>query len=289
MRLRVAGLVLAVAVSGCAGSGAPSSKPAPSPSPSASDPASVSDAALPGGLDMTCRGSGEPTVVLVPGLGVDRSVFTELAGLLPASVQVCTTERAGVGSSPPLADDVPDPSAGSAADQLLEGLHGRGLDGPYVLLGWSYGGLVVQAFVDRHPNVVAGVVLEDASVPEQFTERIWREQSIDWAEGGRPIDTDATIRELAELDFGDVPLFVLTQGEMAGRLRDNWFGHQDRLAALSPDSVHVVADDSGHEIHVDALPLVDAAVTEVVTAVTQGRPLKPCDRRFARWQGSCRG
>ncbi len=101
--------------------------------------------------------------------------------------------------------------------------------------------------------------------------------------------TNATIRQLAELDFRDVPLFVLTQGAMTGRLRDNWFGHQDRLAALSADSVHVVADDSGHEIHIDALPLVNAAVTEVVAAVAQGRPLEPCDRRFARWQGSCRG
>ncbi|MFN8192769.1 MAG: alpha/beta fold hydrolase [Nocardioidaceae bacterium] len=299
MRHAIVGTVLATVLGGCAGSGEPSSEPAPSAAPSVS-PAESSAAessaagspsgdAFPGGLDMTCDDSGGPTVVLVPGLGADRTVFDELAGVLPDSVRVCQTERAGVGTSPALPGDAPDPTAGSAADQLLEALQARGVSGPYVLLGWSYGGMVVQAFVDRHPRDVAGVVLEDASVPEEFTEPFWRRQSIDWAEGGRSIDTRGTARELAHLDFGDVPLFVLTQGEPTGEFRRNWFGHQDFLASLSSDSVHVVADQSGHEIHRDALPLVRAAVTEVVSAVGSGSPLRPCDGRFARLDGSCRG
>lgn len=236
---------------------------------------------------MTCRGNGSPTVVLVPGLGAERSTFSALADALADSPRVCTTERAGIGDSPALSADAPDPSAASAAEQLLGALQERDIEAPYVLLGWSYGGLVVQAFVKQYTDEVAGVILEDSSVPEQFTEPFWRRQGIDWSEGGRQIDQNATIHELRDLDFGDLPLFVLTQGDPTGRFRKNWFGHQDRLTALSTNSLHVVAD-SGHEIHVDALPLVTTAVKEVVESAQQQDALHPCDKRFTRLQGACR-
>lgn len=273
-------VTIAAMVAGCGdASGRPSAQ-------STTASSGIDDRPL-GGIAMTCRGEGDPTVVLVPGLEGDLGVFSDLMKALPATNRVCSTERAGVGESPPLPAGEADPSAGSAADQLLGGLQERGMNGPYVLLGWSYGGMVVQAFADRHPESVSGILLEDSSVPAQFAEPLWKKVGIDWVEGGRPIDQDSTTGQLADLDFGEVPLFVLTQDELPGAYQRNWFRHQDDLAALSTDSVHVVAH-SGHEIHVDALPLVAAAIREVVDAVRGDGTLESCDERFARLGGSCR-
>lgn len=42
-------------------------------------------------------------------------------------------------------------------------------EGPYVLLGHSYGGLYTQMYAARYSDEVAGVALVDSSHPEQFT------------------------------------------------------------------------------------------------------------------------
>ncbi len=163
---------------------------------------------------MTCVGEGEPAVVLVAGLHTSGDTFADLARELGATTQVCSYDRAGIGDSPPLPASAPDPSAGSAADDLALTLSAEGIAAPYVVVGWSYGGLVTQAFATRHADLVAGIVLEDSSVTGQFTDPYFRD--IDWVEGGRSVDKAATTRQLKAVDFGDVPLGVLTAGEASG-------------------------------------------------------------------------
>jgi pimeloyl-ACP methyl ester carboxylesterase len=161
----------------------------------------------PQGLAMTCSGSTGPVVVLEAGLDTSGDVFEALVAELDDQ-RVCISDRAGVGSSPPLAPSDPDPWPGSAADALAETLAANGQQPPYVMLGWSYGGMVVQAFATRHPDLVAGLVLEDASVPEQFEDKAW--QDIDWVDGGRPVDKNRSVKELSAVDFVDLPVVVLT-------------------------------------------------------------------------------
>ena len=116
------------------------------------------------------------------------------------------------------------------------------------MLGWSYGGLVTQAFAARHEDLLAGVVLEDAATPEVFDSDEW--ESFTWAEGGRDVDTEATTDEVAGLDFGSIPLVVLTQGTMQGWPDPSlWRDIQDELATLSDNAVHVVATEAGHVVH----------------------------------------
>jgi pimeloyl-ACP methyl ester carboxylesterase len=47
-------------------------------------------------------------------------------------------------------------------------LTAAGVAGPFVVVGHSYGGLVVRAFADAYPDEVVGMVLVDASHPDQW-------------------------------------------------------------------------------------------------------------------------
>ncbi|GAA1987395.1 hypothetical protein GCM10009777_22150 [Microbacterium pumilum] len=227
-------------------------------------------------------------MVLVPGLGTDGSAFLELQDELAETNRVCSYSRAGLGGSPSWPEHLDDPSAGDAADQLLATLDAREEPGPYVMLGWSYGGVVAQAFAVRHGDLLAGLVLEDAATPELFDSPEW--DFFAWAEGGRDIDTARTTDELNGLDLGDLPLIVLTQGTMEDWPDPElWLQTQDRLATLSDDVLHVIATEAGHAVHWDAEALVVRAVDDVVDAVRSNEPLPECDNH--RWRpltGECR-
>jgi len=277
---------LVASLGGCAsGQDAVSDRPSPSAAVTSPTEPPESSTAEPGGLHMTCQGSGSPTVVFEAGLGTSGGVFVPLARRLQRTTRTCYYDRAGIGASPPLADGAPDPSAGSAAAALRRALAVEGVDPPYVVVGWSWGGMVTQAFADRYPDLVGGILLEDSAVPAEFSEPFFGD--IDWSEGGRRIDQKATTRQLAAVDFAAIPLVVLTQGEPTGRFRRIWFGYHAHLASRSTDVVHVEAIDSGHEVHADAEDLERALILELIRAVRSGDGLRPCYRRFAALHGDC--
>jgi pimeloyl-ACP methyl ester carboxylesterase len=59
------------------------------------------------------------------------------------------------------------------AKQISSELHtllkGANIEGPYVLVGHSFGGLYVRTYAARYPDEVAGVVLVDSSSPKQVS------------------------------------------------------------------------------------------------------------------------
>jgi pimeloyl-ACP methyl ester carboxylesterase len=278
-RGRLLAVVPLLILAGCSGD-----EPAKDAAPTPTANSTTSDA-TDASLHMSCTGEGSPTIVLNAGLDSSGDVFDSMTGELSSTTRVCRYDRAGIGGSPALADDEPDPTAGSAATALHETLAGEGIEPPYVAIGWSYGGVVTQAFASAYPDEVAGVLLEDSSVPAEFTEPYFSD--IGWKEGGRSVDTAATIKELQGLDLGDTPLVVLTQGDATGKLRRIWYGYHRDLAKVSTDALHIIALGAGHEIHVDSEELEVALTEELVTAVRDGEPLAACDRRVARLGGRC--
>jgi pimeloyl-ACP methyl ester carboxylesterase len=106
-----------------------------------------------------------PTVVLDAGIGSCSVHWAWVQAELAPSVRVVAYDRAGLGWS----DRGPRPrDAGRSADELRAALRVAGLAGPFVVAGHSYGGLVVRALADRYPEDVAGMVLVDASHPDQW-------------------------------------------------------------------------------------------------------------------------
>jgi hypothetical protein len=121
---------------------------------------------------LECRGSGSPTVVLVAGLKAsagdwniakpsEPTVFAAVAKF----TRVCAYDRPGtpVGEKPSRSDPVAQPTtAEDAVSDLHALLSAAGVAGPYVLVGHSYGGLVVRLFASTYPDDVSGLVLVDA-------------------------------------------------------------------------------------------------------------------------------
>jgi pimeloyl-ACP methyl ester carboxylesterase len=111
-------------------------------------------------------GSGSPAVVLESGISASslnwRRVQTEIAEF----ARVCSYDRSGLGWSE-LSDQPCTPM--SLAAQLHSLLRAAELRPPYVLVGHSFGGLVVRAFAARFPDETAGIVLVDAVDPAEWT------------------------------------------------------------------------------------------------------------------------
>jgi pimeloyl-ACP methyl ester carboxylesterase len=117
-------------------------------------------------LHLSCVGSGSPLVVLVPGAGELSSIWGWIAPEIARATRVCVYDRAGRGWS----DPVPEQQDGFAvAADLRALLATANEEGPYVLVGHSFGGLYVRAFAARYGDQTAGMVLLDASGPQMFT------------------------------------------------------------------------------------------------------------------------
>ena len=117
-------------------------------------------------LHINCLGEGSPTVILeAANLGMS-ALWVRVQRQLAQSTRVCAYDRAGLGWS----ERGPEPrDARQISSELHTLLEGAGTEGPYVLVGHSYGGLYARMYAARYPNQVAGLVLVDSSHPEQFT------------------------------------------------------------------------------------------------------------------------
>jgi pimeloyl-ACP methyl ester carboxylesterase len=121
---------------------------------------------------LKCIGRGSPTVVLGGGLRAsaedwsisDKSKPTVFSGV-GKFTRVCACDRPGtpVGEKPSRGDPVPQPTtAKDAVADLHALLSAAGEAGPYVLVGHSYGGLIVRLYASTYPKEVSGLVLIDA-------------------------------------------------------------------------------------------------------------------------------
>jgi pimeloyl-ACP methyl ester carboxylesterase len=106
-------------------------------------------------VHLYCIGAGSPTVVIV-GAG-----FSFNWGLVQPEVskftQVCSYDHSGVGWS----DDGPKDSCSLRVSEVHAALKNAGINGPYVLVGHSLGGLVARLYAGRYSDEVAGMVFVD--------------------------------------------------------------------------------------------------------------------------------
>jgi pimeloyl-ACP methyl ester carboxylesterase len=115
-------------------------------------------------MHIDCSGQGTPAVVLDSGLGDSFVSWQKVQPQIAKFTRVCSYDRAGIGYS----DPSPRPRTSQViAEELNSLLQAAGVPPPYVLVGHSMGGYDVRVFAGLYRNEIAGVVLVDASHPDQ--------------------------------------------------------------------------------------------------------------------------
>jgi pimeloyl-ACP methyl ester carboxylesterase len=254
-------------------------------------------------LRYVCDGEGAPAVIIDQGQGlsIERGFerpepigWTRVFREVRKFTRVLMHDRAGLGSSDP-------PSGPRTSQEMVEDLRvvlaAAKVRPPYVLVGHSIGGFNVRLFAGRYPDDVAGVVLVDASHPDQLA----RFASVAPPEApGEPLSLKflrnapvamtspeaIDLRACAEQargirTIGLKPLVVVSQSAMAmappgmlvpvwEKMRPVWSELQRDLLGLSAMSAQVVARYAGHMIQADEPGLVVEAILATVRDVRSG-------------------
>jgi hypothetical protein len=117
-----------------------------------------------------CAGDGSPTVVYFTGWAPDLTkrgvdIARGIESALGPTFRVCSYERRNTGRSEAVDGTQSPEDVIADVDGFMAAL---GEEGPFLLLGASFGGLVASAYAVAHPEQVAGVVLLDASTAVDY-------------------------------------------------------------------------------------------------------------------------
>lgn len=120
-------------------------------------------------LHLFCMGEGSPTVIL-DALGDGTSAhWGWVQPIVAEQTRVCAYDRAGKGWS----EAGPTPRDGRTIAQELHTLLANAqIEGPVVVVGHSFGGLIGRIYADLYPQQVAGMVLVDPGLPELRSDRM---------------------------------------------------------------------------------------------------------------------
>ena len=221
-------------------------------------------------LYIECIGSGSPTVIFEAGQGGAAATAplggaTGIRQAIAAETRVCAYDRAGFGASEARPAAVA-PTGTQYAHELHALLAGANVPGPYVLVGPSFGGLVIAAFAAQFPSETAGLVFVDSDTCKQTCSY------------GAP---ESGTFDLASATFGSRPIAVLLAE----------FGSQSdgrNLVSRSSNPMLVTATGSGHAIIADQPQVVTEATRLVVAAARAGSTLPPCEQtRIPAVGGRC--
>jgi pimeloyl-ACP methyl ester carboxylesterase len=279
-------------------------------------------------LHINCMGEGSPTVILESGWIESSSTWLFIQPEIAKTTRVCSYDRAGYGWS----EASPRPRTASwRVDELHTLLVNANVQGPYVLVGHSLGGMLVRVYAHTYPDEVVGMVLVDSmheeqyerllgqkdtipvglrqfrmlgvlsstgfmalapqTIPNQgFPDEVFAQYQVVWATGehlttaaaeiNAMLESTAEVRAHQIISFGNLPLSVLSRGlydpnPALSETENQQFWEetkamQSELAALSSNSTHTIAEQSGHHIQFDQPDLVINAILEMVAALQKG-------------------
>jgi pimeloyl-ACP methyl ester carboxylesterase len=251
-------------------------------------------------IEVNVFGHGTPPVVIEPSFGGSAGEWRSIAEQLSADTTVITYDRAPYGASSPARDRR---MPADIARDLHAVLEAAGVAGPFVLVGFSVGGLYARRYAAMYPGDVSGMVLIESShegqtplLNEVFTWKVKLEGLLFYPRtvfsrradrGGA--DRRSLVREwrsfrgltaadkpLGPGEFGGKPLIVLTRadgGPYGGRQWELWHSFHTEQAALSGNRRHVISAAHAHELHQSDPALVISAIQQVVRSARSGIPL----------------
>ncbi|MGI2328379.1 alpha/beta hydrolase [Planococcus sp. YIM B11945] len=116
-------------------------------------------------LHLHKQGEGKPTILFETGSGMASSSWGDLPKELSRYGTVVTYDRGGYAWSE-------EPTTERTGDNIIQefytALKNEEIDGPYILVGHSLGGMYARLFAQTYPDEVEGIVLLD-SRPENYS------------------------------------------------------------------------------------------------------------------------
>lgn len=106
-----------------------------------------------------------PTVVFESGIAATSQNWLRVQESVAGFARAVSYDRGGLGWSSASASER---TPSNIARELSEMLQRAGIPGPYVLVGHSFGGLVVRRYAAMYPGEVAGVILVDSMRAEEW-------------------------------------------------------------------------------------------------------------------------
>ena len=222
-------------------------------------------------------GSGSATVVFEAGLGNGMASWALVAPDVAEIANVFAYDRPGYGAS-----DLTDKSRDGAAivADLRELLVATGHEPPYVLVGHSLGGTLMDLYARTHPDEVAALVLVD-SRHHDFTSRCIAQfdavtcdipTDIEIERAPRPmrdewLALELTVQQRGEAPtFPEVPLVVITAGIAEGSplYTDLWRQTQQDYADMVSGSRLIIAERSGHGIPIQQPKIIIDTIADLV-------------------------
>jgi pimeloyl-ACP methyl ester carboxylesterase len=254
-----------------------------------------------GGRDiyLECSGTGSPTVVLISGAGVasdnwqyvdsdesaepaDSAVYPETARF----TRVCAYDRPDTqqwDGAASRSTTVPQPTTaqGDAAD-LHALLTAAEVDGPYVVVGHSWGGLIATTFARTYPDDVSGVVLVDPGsqyLQTALPPDVWAQwmqlaaetgqqhpdlESPDYPSSIAALEATPPLPAMPAVVFSaDQPFDYLGIGDAEAYWPDWLEAHA--LLAASLGATHITETNSGHFVANESPALVVEQICSMMT------------------------
>ncbi len=251
-------------------------------------------------LEMVSFGQGTPTVIVEAALsdpavesGSWKSVIDEVA----KTTRICIYDRAGLGKS-----DAVTTGSRTSLDFMkdLHTLLGKAkAPPPYILVGHSIGGYTVRLYASKYPEEVAGVILVDTSIADQWSEwlalmppesrqepeglrktrNLFKQKAVSQNPDNVPerLDFNASSAEVkATGDLGNKPLVIISHSrdgrsfpdlpkDVSDKVEQAWDGWQNDLCRLSSNSRHKTAVKAGHYVQREdpQLEVIDRGLLEV--------------------------
>lgn len=109
-------------------------------------------------------GYKKPTLIFLSGAGDSFSVWDQVLAALPKQQAIFAYNRAGIGGSTPLTNQIAPRTAQGVVTRLRKLLKASKINSPYVLVAHGIGSLYALYFARAYPKEVQGLVLIEPSV-----------------------------------------------------------------------------------------------------------------------------
>jgi pimeloyl-ACP methyl ester carboxylesterase len=296
-------------------------------------------------LHIHVMGKGKPVVIFENGSADFSFIWDLVQPSVSKTTMTVSYDRAGYAWS----EEGPLPRTGrQIACELHTALHSAGIEGPYIMVGQSYGGFLVRSFARFYRKEVVGLVLVDAlnedekiiinnspvrvrdmakgrpapgiqNMAKKNTDtvltnennpvasntaieypldklsaddqkmQIWAQtqfnyykaasNEMDWS----PEDVADMYKNKGKSNYmlGSIPLIVISKGKggYSGlpdslELEKQRLKLQNDLAHLSSNNMHIIDNNSGHNIHLEDPAIVIKAIKAVIDAYKAHAKLK---------------